>query len=152
MSKAMRGLSVSMLTLFIMSILSVFNAEAQSFDSIQRLIASKAIQHNLDPNLIVAIARTESGLNPNAVGAKGEIGVFQLRPEFHDVRNGDTEHNIEVAIKYLSEIRTKWEPTYGNAWFIKYNLGPNYRQIKNPKLFPYYIKVMSNVNRTLADN
>lgn len=47
------------------------------------LITAISIQHGVDPNLAVAIAKTESRLNPAAVGTIGEIGIFQLRPEYY---------------------------------------------------------------------
>jgi len=139
------------IVVLILTLLTGHQVEARSTE-VERIIRDKSNQHNLNPDLMVAIARTESGLNPKAVGGLGEIGVFQLRPEFHDVRPGDVEHNIETAILYLAEIRRKWEPVYGDAWFIKYNLGPNYRRLNYPKRFPYYVKVMSHMDRTVATN
>lgn len=37
--------------------------------------------HHLDPWLLVALAIRESGANPDAVGARGELGLLQLHPE-----------------------------------------------------------------------
>jgi len=133
------------IVVLILVLLTGHQVEARTTE-VERIIRDKSTQYKMNPDLMVAIARTESGLNPKAVGGLGEIGVFQLRPEFHDVRRGDVEHNIETAIKYLAEIRRKWQPVYGDAWFIKFNLGPNYRELNHPKLFPYYRKVMSNMN------
>lgn len=41
---------------------------------------SAARAHNLDPWLLAAMALRESALNPDAVGAIGEVGVMQLHP------------------------------------------------------------------------
>lgn len=51
----------------------------------------------------VAVATCESGLDPNATGALGEVGLFQLRPEYHAWRwrgkNGyDPVVNSEAAL------------------------------------------------------
>lgn len=37
-------------------------------------------KHQVDPRLLRAIAITESNLDPKAVGAAGEIGMFQIMP------------------------------------------------------------------------
>jgi soluble lytic murein transglycosylase-like protein len=151
MNKPKLELMIIAILVLILVLLTGHSLEARTLE-VERIIRDKSTQYNLNPDLMVAIARTESGLDPNAVGGLGEIGVFQLRPEFHDVRPGDVEHNIETAILYLAEIRRKWEPVYGDAWFIKYNLGPNYRRLNYPKRFPYYVKVMSHMGRTVATN
>jgi soluble lytic murein transglycosylase-like protein len=141
------------LLLMVMSLLHALPANAQASDEIVRVIRIKAIENNIDPNLAVAIATVESNLNPGARGSLGEIGLFQLRPEFHDVTPGKFEANVSVAMKYLAEIQKKWEPIYGDAWFIKFNLGPNYKRINYPKLFPYYVKVMKAKSQTtIASN
>lgn len=110
----------------------------------------QAIEAGIDPDYAVAIATVESSLNPKAIGQLGEIGLFQLRPEFHDVRAGNHKHNIQVAISYLKEIKERWEPQVGNAWFVFFNCGP----YNPPRLFSeyprhtrYYKKVMHELNR-----
>ena len=106
------------------------------------LIEQTSINHGLDPDLAVAIAYTESSLNPNAIGDLGEIGLFQLRPEFHNVEKGNVSHNVNVAVKYLVKIKEICENKYGKAWFICFNTGP-YKKIKvEPTEFSYYKKVM----------
>jgi hypothetical protein len=144
-----------MFVLFVLLIVSLcaLPANAQSKTDIRGMIEESAMRNGVDPDLAVAIATVESSLNPEAIGSKGEIGVFQLRPEFHPVKPGSVEHNIEVAVIYLSTIRQKWQGVYGDAWFIKFNLGPNYRQINHPKLFAYYIKVKQVMSqKTVAKN
>jgi soluble lytic murein transglycosylase-like protein len=37
-------------------------------------------RHGVPPEVLAAIAVGESGLNPHAVGAAGEIGIMQLHP------------------------------------------------------------------------
>jgi soluble lytic murein transglycosylase-like protein len=92
----------------------------------------------------LAIATVESRLNPNAIGAIGEIGLFQLRPEFHSVKRGEIDHNINVATRYLAKLQ-KQCAHYGDAFFVCFNYGPG-RRLKRPKQFPYYIKVMEVMN------
>lgn len=115
-------------------------ANAQTRIEIERHIRAKAHAHGVQPELALAIVQVESSFNPNAVGGLGEIGLFQLRPEFHDVREGDVNHNITVAIKYLAELKQKCSH-YGDAYFVCFNYGPNRAKLKHPRLFPYYQKV-----------
>lgn len=142
MKKNIAYLAFITLVLFLATLLAS-TAHGQSRQEVVEIIREASIRHSLNPELTIAIATVESGLNPDAIGSKGEIGVFQLRPEYHAVRPGNVKQNVEVALIYLSEIRCKWEPVYGDAWFIKFNLGPNYRQIKYPTKFAYYQKVMA---------
>lgn len=51
--------------------------------TITGLIMTISLQMGFDPNMAIAIAQYESSLNPKAVGAIGEVGLFQLRPEFY---------------------------------------------------------------------
>ncbi len=123
-------------------------------DEIPKFIKRKALEYKIDPDLVYAIAKVESSLNPNAIGKKGEVGLFQLRPEFHDVRYGDYKHNTEVAIKYLAYVKRRCQSKYKHAWFICFNTGPNRTNlVKNPEQFAYYRKVMSEYRKvTYAGN
>src|SRR5690606_31993954 len=114
-------------------------------------IKKTALKYNVDPELALAIAEKESSFNPNAIGSKGEIGLFQLRPEYHDVRPGEVEHNIDVAIRYLAQLQRKCAH-YLDAFFICYNLGPNYKRLKHPTKFPYYKQVKAIMNRNKRES
>lgn len=52
------------------------------------LLEQEARAHDLDPWLLAAIAVRESGLDPSAIGARGEAGIVQLHPRGagHDMR------------------------------------------------------------------
>ncbi len=113
----------------------------------EKTIRHLAAVHGVEPELAVAIAQVESGLNKNAVGSLGEVGLFQLRPEFHPVSAENEAANIETAMKYLVSLRATCS-RYGDAYFICFNLGPA-KQIRFPHRFPYYQKVM-NAKRQLA--
>ena len=111
-------------------------------------IQSSAERHGIDPKLAVAIAQTESNLDPCKIGDLGEYGLFQLRPEFHKTKLCDVDNHIETAVKYLVYVRKRCLKRYGDAWFICFNTGPNRKHvIKEPKQFRYYIKVMENMHK-----
>lgn len=132
-----------MRTLLLVLMLTVTSsAFAAQKKEIAKRIASVSLASGLDPDLAVAIATVESGLNPNAVGGLGEVGLFQLRPEYHKVMPGNTEHNILVGVAYLVELQSRFSDTYGPAWFVLFNYGPA-RPPKYPERTSYYKKVMT---------
>ena len=64
-----------------------------------------------DPDTAVAIAKCESGLNPNAVGPTDDHGIFQLHAPSHgleDIDVYDPKENIAFARKLYDE--RKWLP------------------------------------------
>lgn len=130
--------------------LILFSRSVANSSDVERTIRAIAIEESFDPDLAVAIAKVESGLNPNKIGKIGEVGLFQLRPEFH--RIGSQKQNIRTAIRYLKHLKGYCGPTYKDAYFICYNVGPNYKRILYPKLFKYYLDVMSEMNRIARDN
>ena len=109
---------------------------------IPALIRTKAKKYNVDAKLVYAIAVVESGLDPDAVGELGEVGLFQLRPQFHTV-SGNLKQDVETAVRYLAYVKFHCYHKYGDAWFICYNTGP-FRTyvVREPKRFDYYVKVM----------
>lgn len=69
-----------------------------------------------DGAVALRIAVCESGLDPNMIGRLGEVGLFQIRPEFHGWRVGavggsnlaDPATNIRVAKHLFDE--QGWRP------------------------------------------
>lgn len=117
---------------------------AQSFEI---KIQDSAIRHGIDPKLAVSIAVVESNMNPCKIGDLGEYGLFQLRPEFHKTKLCEVDKHIEIAVKYLVYVRKRCLRRYGDAWFVCFNTDPNRQHVlKDPKRFPYYIKVMKVMN------
>lgn len=47
---------------------------------LRKLVREVSTEHGLDPKLIDALVRVESGYNPNAVSRKGAMGLMQLMP------------------------------------------------------------------------
>jgi soluble lytic murein transglycosylase-like protein len=128
----------------------VDQARAQDLSPVEREIVQSARKNGIDPTLALAIAEVESAMNPDAVGSLGEIGLFQLRPEFHPVVKGATRYNIDVATKYLAQLQRRCGH-YGDAFFVCFNYG-SARRLKYPRLFPYYLKVKAVQARRQSDS
>jgi soluble lytic murein transglycosylase-like protein len=89
------------------------------------LIRSEALRQGVPPDIALRVAQVESGLNPNARGARGEIGIMQLMPGTAmelGVDPYDIMENIRGGIRYL---RMMYE-RFGD-WSLAvaaYNAGP----------------------------
>ena len=93
------------------------------------------------PALLLAMAKVESNYDMAKVGALGERGMLQLRPELHGFYALSTDH-FQAADRYLLQLRKQCSKL-GQAWFICYNYGPTAgRRVDNPTKTKYYIKVM----------
>src|SRR5258707_15263987 len=76
--------------------------------SIMALIARASARYGLDPGFVAAVARRESGLNPNAVSPRGAKGIMQLldaTAAMLGISNPfDPEQNINGGVKYLAQL------------------------------------------------
>lgn len=78
------------------------------------LVTEAALRHGLPPEIVHAVAATESAYQPHAVSPKGAVGVMQLMPQTaaqlgadpHDLRQ-----NIEAGTRLLRELLLKYQNT-----------------------------------------
>lgn len=116
-----------------------------------QLIAQSAARHGVDPNLIVAVMRQESGFNPRARSYKGATGLMQLMPgtayRFGVTNIYDPAQNIEAGATYLRFLIDKFNGDV-DLVLAGYNAGegavvnsgyrvPRYRETQN------YVKSIS---------
>ena len=93
--------------------------------SIQDLITRQAQTAGVPPALALAVAQKESGFNQGAIGAAGEIGVFQLMPATAaglQVDPANLDQNVSGGVSLLASLYTQ----FGN-WtqaLEAYNAGP----------------------------
>jgi len=77
--------------------------------AVRPLVEKAAREHELDPLLVDAVIRAESGYNPAAVSPKGAAGLMQLMPATarrHGVRDRfDPGENIRAGVRYLKALR-----------------------------------------------
>jgi soluble lytic murein transglycosylase-like protein len=110
-----------------------------------KMIADSAAKNDVDPRLIVAVMRQESGFNQHARSYKGAGGLMQLMPEtarrFGVTNLYDPAQNIEGGTKYLRFLLDKFDGDVALA-LAGYNAGemavvgagykvPHYRETQN---------------------
>lgn len=107
------------------------------------LIMKYSLIYNVDPFLALAVAKVESNYNQQAIGSLGEVGVFQVRPEFYPtVDLHILKNNVRIGVKHLAKALKECKHKEDYTGVLCYNLGSAAAsRIKHPKLFPYYKKV-----------
>jgi soluble lytic murein transglycosylase len=128
-------------------------------EKLARAITTASRKYNYDPIFLLAIIKTESRFNPNAVGKAGEIGLMQIKPStaewiakkkrFPWVNKDELfnpEYNIHMGalyFKYLKKSLNSKASDYINA----YNMGPKkLRRLPaaGGKDHPYFERVVKN--------
>ena len=115
------------------------------------IIEAAARQNGLDPALLHAVIRAESGYNPRALSIKGASGLMQLIPDTAR-RYGvsdiwDPHENIHGGARYLKDLLAMFNNNIELA-LAGYNAGENAviragRRIPNyPETMAYVPKVM----------
>lgn len=110
------------------------------------LINYHAAMNGIDPNLALAVAKVESGLNMEVVGSKGERGAFQLLPsafpKYTIQELSNPKKNVELGIKHLAWNKKHCKHQGKLNFLVCYNYGiKNAEKVKHPDLFPYVKKV-----------
>lgn len=87
---------------------------AQRPEDPRAMVTEAALRHGLPPEIVHAVAATESAYQPRAVSPKGAVGVMQLMPQTaaqlgadpHDLRQ-----NIEAGTRLLRDLLLKYQNT-----------------------------------------
>ncbi len=150
MSKALFFLTV--ILSFLLFLLITQKAGGQTRAEIEETVTASALEHGVDPDLAMAIMEVESSGNPKAVGALGERGLFQLRPEFYpQAATADVPYHVDTAVRSLSRMRTLCGPAFGDAFFLCHNTGvAGARKLQNVRATRYYKKVTKIYNERKA--
>jgi hypothetical protein len=92
-----------------------------------QLITSTAHWHGLDPALVKAVIKCESGFNPRAQSPKGAQGLMQLMPSTQlllGVSNPfDPQHNVAAGARYLALLKQTFSGDL-RLTLAAYNAGP----------------------------
>jgi soluble lytic murein transglycosylase-like protein len=77
------------------------------------LIYREAIRNGLEPELVAAVVRVESGFYPDNVSVKNAIGLMQLIPSTGELMGAsdltDPEQNVRAGTKYLKYLVAEFE-------------------------------------------
>lgn len=87
------------------------DAPAATRQAYVEIVRREATARGLPPEVAEAVAQIESGYEPSAVGAVGEIGLMQIRPATAEMLGHtggaiglfDPETNARFAVRYLAE-------------------------------------------------
>jgi soluble lytic murein transglycosylase-like protein len=113
--------------------------KSDSSSEIEQLIREISEQHGIDPELALAVARTESNFNPRAISHKGALGVMQLIPEtarrFGVSNVWDPRQNIEGGVKFLKFLMGMFPDNLSHI-LAAYNAGEN-SVVKHRGIPPY---------------
>lgn len=121
---------------------------------ITNLIVAYSHLFGLDPNVALSVAEVESNFNPKVVGSLGEVGIFQIRPEFYKMFSRkqlmSTETNVMLGVKLLASYKNSCYHKEDITYLICYNYGPaNAKKVRYPHLFPYVKKVKEKMRKRL---
>lgn len=121
------------------------NMETTGNPKYDEMVRQSAARNGIDPNLIIAVMRQESGFDPRARSYKGASGLMQLMPatarRFGVVNIYDPVENIEGGARYLRFLLDTFNGDI-NLVLAGYNAGegavinsgyriPRYRETQN---------------------
>lgn len=116
-----------------------------------KIIDYTAQKYGVDSKLVMAVAKVESNLSPDAVSSAGAVGVMQLMPETAQglgVRNSkDPRENIDGGVRYLKQLITSFDGNIPKA-VAAYNAGP--QAVKNYNGIPPYPETRAYVDKVMA--
>lgn len=88
---------------------------------LQNQIIQVANAQGVPPSIALGVAQQESGFNPSAVGSAGELGTFQLMPQYFPGA-ADPDQNVSLGVGYLAQLYKQFGDW--STALAAYNWGP----------------------------
>ena len=109
--------------------------DAKSDDlRLERIVQDAATRHRVDPALVKAVIKTESGGNPSAISRKGAVGLMQLIPgtaqRFGVGNLFDPAENVEAGTTYLRSLLDRYNGDLTKS-LAAYNAGERAVDVSN---------------------
>lgn len=105
--------------------------DKKTFQKIYKEVKKASKKYGIPKRVILSIMEIESSFVPSSRGrSHGEVGLMQLRPDFHKCAKFDIRQNIQCGVRYLRSI-----VDYDDAGklrletIVRYNWGPSRRGI-----------------------
>lgn len=116
---------------------------------LQSCVLFFSLLNGINPAVTNAVIHTESKGNPFAQGSLDDIGLMQIREKFVPENRLQLQQpctNIMRGTQLLAEAKKRCKHTKDGTWLVCFNAGiRGGSRLKYPLKFPYYVKVMSNV-------
>jgi hypothetical protein len=91
------------------------------------LIGGASTKYGIDPEMLAAVMRVESGGNPGIISPKGAEGLMQVMPGTAAAYGGgnlfNPAHNIDIGSHILADLLRKYGPDWPKV-LAAYNAGP----------------------------
>lgn len=136
----------------------VLNSKLSKANNLDNIFEMAAEKYNVSVDLLKAVAKAESGFNPNAESHAGAQGIMQLMPatarSLGVTNSFDPEQNIMGGAKYLSQMLDKFDGdtelslaayNAGPGNVLKYDGIPPFKETQN-----YVAKVMGYSGQQLS--
>jgi soluble lytic murein transglycosylase-like protein len=125
----------------------VKKTKGKEMNTVMSLIIHYSVAMNFDPAIALSVAKQESNFNNDMVGDVGEVGIFQVRPEFivnfTEKELHNREINIKVGIELLKKAQKLCKHKANLDWLVCYNAGVSGG---NRYKYPSKAKYVVNVN------
>lgn len=93
----------------------------------EEIVRAAAARHGIDPALVAAVVRAESGFDPRAVSRKGARGLMQLMPatarRLGVARAFDPGQNVAGGVAYLAWLAERFGADRPDLVLAAYNAG-----------------------------
>jgi soluble lytic murein transglycosylase-like protein len=119
---------------------------------IENIVAAESATNRLHPELLYSVIAAESNFNPQALSAKGAIGLMQLMPETAaelEVNPHDPAQNVQGGAQYLRFLLNKYAGSKDQLVraIAAYNAGP--AAVDRYNGIPPYAETQNFVTRVL---